>query len=201
VSLASHIAAQASIATIAEYLDGLSHEDRLKQLYKLSRKQQRSLFEIAADSAVLTPADFVGEDVADCVEVIHEGWNSLPVPAAHRRFQKRFARPQDRGDELFGFNQAPSSRFVGPGYFVLRTTEGRPDWESRGTQVVDYFQVPDGAVPSHWPKVVPNKKGIQRFIYDGTRDFMRKVSTHVTIGAAYKGEKPLNQWFVLCRVD
>ena len=59
----------------------------------------------------------------------------------------------------------------------------------------------DGAVPSDWPKVVPNTQGLQRFIYHGTRDFMRRVSQHVSIGAAYKGEKKLDHYFVLVRQD
>ena len=47
----------------------------------------------------------------------------------------------------------------------------------------------------------PNSEGLQRFIYMGTRDFMRRVSEHVSIGAAYKGEKPLDHYFTLCRED
>ena len=30
---------------------------------------------------------------------------------------------------------------------------------------------------------------------------MRRVSQHVSIGAAYKGEKPLDHYFTLCRED
>ena len=32
-------------------------------------------------------------------------------------------------------------------------------------------------------------KGLQVLVYHKTRDFMRKVSAHVSIGAAYKKEK------------
>jgi hypothetical protein len=46
---------------------------------------------------------------------------------------------------------------------------------------------------------VPNSRGLQRFVYHRTRDFMRRVSRHVTIGAAYKGESPLDHYFVLVR--
>jgi hypothetical protein len=30
---------------------------------------------------------------------------------------------------------------------------------------------------------------------------MRRVSAHVTVGAAYKGEKSLDHYFMLCRED
>ena len=103
------------------------------------------------------------------------------------------------GPTAFGYNDAPSQGLVGPGYFVLEATEGNPEWEKRGAWVVNYFRVPDAAVPSSWPAVRSNDDGLQRFVYRGTRDFMRRVSEHVTIGAAYKGEKPLDHYFTLCR--
>ena len=89
---------------------------------------------------------------------------------------------------------------VGPGYFVAMPS-GTPEWAARGAVVVDYFQVPEdtAALPEHWPEVVPNSKGLSRFVYNGTRDFMRRVSKHVSIGAAYKGEKSLDHYFVLVR--
>ncbi len=59
--------------------------------------------------------------------------------------------------------------------------------------------MPDGPVPDGWPEVIPNSKGLQRFVYYQTRDFMRRVSKHVTIGAAYKVEKKLDHYFVLVR--
>ena len=65
--------------------------------------------------------------------------------------------------------------------------------------VVDYFQVPDGAVADGWPRIVANDWRLQRFVYHETRDFMRRVSRDVSIGAAFKREKPLDHYFVLCR--
>ena len=79
------------------------------------------------------------------------------------------------------------------------STAGRPEWEARGAIVIDYFQIPDGPVPAGWPPVIPNSQGLQRFVYHHTRDFMRRVSTHVTIGAAFKEEKSLDHYFILCR--
>jgi hypothetical protein len=65
--------------------------------------------------------------------------------------------------------------------------------------VIDYWQVPDTAVVDGWPRVVPNNHGLQVLVYNKTRDFMRRVSAHLSIGAAYKGEKALDHYFVLVR--
>ena len=131
--------------------------------------------------------------------VNHQGRNTLPLPGKHRRFQKCFCRPEDGSERLFGYNDAPSRGLIGPGYFVALPTVGQPDWEARGAVVVDYFQVPDAEVCADWPAVVPNTQGLQRFVYHRTRDFMRRVSEHVSIGAAYKAEKALDHYFTLCR--
>ena len=184
---------------IAEYLDGLEHADRVAQSRTIGRAQQRRLWEKAADNAPLTLDDFVPASVDPLVEVIHEGRNTLPLPSTFRHFQKRFCRPAERQDALYGYNEGASRALIGPGYFVTVSTEPTPAWHTRGAIVVDYFQVPSGEVVAGWPKVVPNQKGLQVLVYNGTRDFMRKVSSTVTIGAAYKGEKPLDHYFVLVR--
>jgi len=121
------------------------------------------------------------------------------LPKSMKLFQKRFCKPEDGSERLFGYNQSPFLRTIGPGFFVAIATKGNVEWEDRGALVIDYFQVPDGAVVDGWPKVIPNSKGLQMFVYNGTRDFMRKVSKHVSIGAAYKGEKALDHYFILCR--
>jgi hypothetical protein len=38
-------------------------------------------------------------------------------------------------------------------------------------------------------------------VYAGMKDYMRRVSEHVSIGRAYKHEKPMNAWFVLVREE
>ena len=140
---------------------------------------------------------------ADLAEVIHHGRNTLPLPTPFRLFQKRFCRPVGgEPGRLFGYNEGAARGFIGPGCFVAIPTEGREAaWVERGPVVIDYFQVPDGEVSAGWPKVVPNTRGLQFFIYNKTRDFMRKVSEHVSIGAAYKVEKSLGQFFILVRED
>lgn len=188
-------------AKIALALDSATHEERLAALYALDRKGQRRLYQLADKALPLE--HLVSSDKAPRAPVRHFGRNTLPLPGKHRFFEKRFCKPEPSGEKngarLFGYNEAPSRGLVGPGYFVAAGTKGNPVWEERGGVVVDYFQVPDGAVADGWPKVIPNSKGIQRFIYNGTRDFLRGVSKQVCIGAAYKGEKALDHYFILCR--
>ena len=188
------------IAEIARYLDGLDDAVRVAEATSLSRAAQRMLYEKAAAAAPIDLAHFVRE-AGERVEVVHEGLNTLPVPRPLRRFQKRFCRPGgDPGPaRLFGYNEGPTRRIVGPGYFVAVPTRGRPSWEARGAIVIDYYQVPDAPVADGWPEVVPNSRGLQRFVYHQTRDFMRRVSEHVSIGAAFKRERPLDHYFVLVR--
>ena len=91
-----------------------------------------------------------------------------------RLFEKRFCRPKDGSARLFGYNESPFLTVIGPGSFVGVSTAPNPAWAERGAVVIDYFQVPDGTVATGWPPVVPNTKGLQRFAYNKTRDFMRK---------------------------
>lgn len=189
-----------SIEAIGRYLDGLTAEDRLAETRTLSRDDQRKLYRKAEKAAPITLEDFVPTDIEKLSAVHHDGRNTLPLPASLKLFQKRFCRPEDGSERLFGYNQSPFLGTVGPGFFVAIPTKGRGgEWEARGAIVIDYFQVPDGPVAPGWPKVIPNSKGLQMFVYNGTRDFMRKVSKHVSIGAAYKGEKALDHYFILCR--
>lgn len=193
--------AATGIAAIARHLDALPAAARLAEVRTLDRDRQRTLYGKAAGGEPIDLEHFVG-DSAPRAEVIHDGLNTLPLPGGLRRFQKRFCRPGDGGGgngRLFGYNRGPTEKLVGPGYFVAVPTRGRTIWEGRGAVVVDYFQIPDGAVADGWPRVVPNDWRLSRFVYHHTRDFMRRVSAHVSIGAAWKGERPLDHYFVLCR--
>jgi len=186
------------VRTVAAFLDGLDGGQRWAAVGRLDRTHQRALYKKAvADSIDLT--HFVGE-AEPRVEVIHDGLNTLPVAPSLRRFEKRFCRSSADGP-LFGYNEGPLRRLIGPGYFVAKTTVDQPDWWSHGGVVVDYFEVPADAVVDGWPRVVPNSRGLQRFVYHQTRDFLRAVSTHVSIGAAFKRDRPLDHYFVLCRRD
>lgn len=189
----------ASIVDIARALDGCSHAERMAALADTTRADQRALFEKAGRGAPVTLDDMVPPDKGPLEQVVHHGRNTLPLPPSWRFFEKRFCRPDDGTARAFGYNESPTRGLLGPGYFVLVSTSGRPEWQQRGAFVVDYFQVPDGRVVAGWPAVVPNSKGLQTFVYRGTRDFLRKVSAHVTIGIAYKGERSLDHYFTLCR--
>jgi hypothetical protein len=186
---------------IAAFLDAAAPDRRREAVFALDRAGQRALYRRARGSAALTLEHFVPRELPALRPVHHRGRNTLPLPGKHRFFEKRFCRPEDGSERLFGYNHAPSRKLLGPGYFVAVPTRGQPGWEERGPIVVDYFQVPDGPVPVEWPEVVPNARGLQRFVYKGTRDFMRRVSAHVSIGAAHKGEKALDHYFVLVRQD
>lgn len=187
----------AGIAEIATHLDRLDATTRWGEVSALGRSRQRTLFDKAAHAPAIDFAHFVG-DASEREEVIHDGVNTLPVPPPIRRFQKRFCRPAS-GDRLFGYNEGVTRRWIGPGYFVAIPTADKPAWSARGAVVVDYFQVPDGPVAASWPPVVDNHWRLQRFVYEATRDFMRRVSKHVSVGAAFKRERPLDHYFVLCR--
>jgi hypothetical protein len=193
---------RAGIGAIGAYLDGLEAKPRWLEVKQLDRARQRTLYEKAAHAAPIDVTHFVG-DARPRQEVIHDGVNTLPLPASWQRFQKRFCRPDPGGNgatvRLFGYNEGPSRTLIGPGFFVAVPTADRPQWSARGGVVVDYYQVPDGAVADGWPRVVANDWRLQRFVYHETRDFMRRVSRDVSIGAAFKRERPLDHYFVLCR--
>lgn len=188
-----------TLVAIADALDVASPSERLAAVHSLNRDEQRKLFRKAGASRGLTMSDFVPDARAPLEQVRHFGRNTLFLPKKLQLFEKRFCRPESGNERLFGYNQSPFIKTVGPGFFVAVKTAGNTTWEERGAVVVDYFQVPDGPVVKTWPPVIPNTQGLQKFVYHKTRDFMRRVSTHVSIGAAYKVEKALDHYFVLVR--
>ena len=189
-----------SIEAIGALLDAADGHSRRVALESLSKTEQSALYDRAAAGPVMTLEDLVPPTTGALIPVVHHGKNSLP---AFRVFQKVVCRPDDGSPRVFGFNEGSTRKFIGPGYFVATATadvvEKHPAWAERGGVVVDYFQVPDVAVAPGWPAVVPNEAGLQRFVFRGTRDFLRRVSSHACIGAAWRGETPFNSWFVLCR--
>lgn len=180
---------------IAGHLDALAQPDRIAELHALGGRDQARLYELAADAPPLDLSFFVPPGVAEDTEVIHYGKNSQP---AFRTFQKRFSRPTSDEPNVFGYNETVVRPLIGPGYFVAHpTADGGHD--PRGGVVVDYFMVPEGRVPAGWPEVRANHQGLQRFVYHKTRDYMRRLSEHCSIGVAYRLEKRVMGYFVLCR--
>ena len=189
----SNILDTGNLDDIANWLDVQTADDRLKAIQSLNKQQQRALFEKCAESAPLTLEYFCAEPN---VEVIHDGKNSLP---AFTTFQKRFVRLED--ERVVGYNHASTMGVIGPGYFVLKETSGNADWEQYGSVVVDYYEVLDQTTPTPatWPKIKGNHQGLQIFVYNKMHDFMRRVSSHVSIGSAFKKGKSIDSYFLLCR--
>jgi hypothetical protein len=186
VAIAELIAEPAAdLAAIASYLDSLDPAARWAELDRLGRAQQRALYGRAAGRAIGLK-HFVGDGQT---ETIHDGRNTLPLPSPLRRFRKCFAVTDDP-DCLIGFNDGPTRRLIGPGFFVAV--------EAAGGVVFDYDRRP-GSTPSSWPAVVPNTQGLQRLVFNGTHDAVRGVSTHVCIGAVFRGAQAMDHYFVLCR--
>jgi hypothetical protein len=181
-----------NLAAIAAYLDGLDGPARWAQLSGLDRAQQRTLYRKAAGGRV--DLDHFVAGAAPMTGVVHDGRNTLGLPSRLRMFQKHFTRPEAGAATLAGFNDGPTRRLIGPGYFVARAAAAG---EECGV-VFDYGRVP-GAAPEGWPRIVPNTKGLQRFVFNGTRDDVRGVSAHACVGAAVRGDRPLDHYFVLCR--
>lgn len=191
MNLSAMLSSAPDLPAIGSALDAMSEEARVRAVLALGRRELSTLFEAAADSAPLTLADIVPADVPPLTEVIHEGKNSLPL---FTRFQKRFCRPPgENPTELWGYNEQAMRAFTGPGYLVLHFTP-------KGELVVDYGMLPPDKLPS-WPKIIPNSARLSRFIYNGTVDVLRRVSHHVTIGRAYRADKPMDAWFALARRD
>lgn len=204
-TLRNLLADKASIGAIAAHLDALDPLERERQANDLTGAEQRRLWDVAADAAPIELEHFVPRARGALEPVHHPGRNTIPSPPYFQRFQKRFCRPRGESARLFGYNVSNAS-FVHPGYFVAYSTAGHDDaWRSRGAVVIDYWLVPDGDVPASWPEVVPNSVGLQQLVYHRTRDFMRKVSEHVSIGRASKeddrADVELDFWFTLCRKD
>jgi hypothetical protein len=202
--LVTLIRSQSAIGDVEAYLDGLDAARREREVNALKRRDQARLFDLAADAPVIRLAHFVPDGVADLTPVHHPGRNTIATLPHFQRFEKRFARPAGERDRLFGYNES-NARFIRPGYFVAYATDGRPEWEARGGVVVDYHRVPDAEVPPGWPAVVENHVGLQKLVYRDTRDFMRRVSAHVSIGRASReddrGDQLLDYWFTLVRRD
>lgn len=175
---------------ITDYLNELSSEERINQVTALSRSQQIKLWDIAGKSLKeLTLEYFVAKDATVDKLFPFEGKNSLP---AFTRFQKVFYKAPD--GKICGYNNQSLSWFTGPGYYVACPSPGQP-----GPVAIDYTQLPE-TKPDSLPPIKSNMAGASRFIYGGTKDFLRFVSPDVVIGRAYKGgTSEMPAWFVLCR--
>jgi hypothetical protein len=184
--------ASLSPGELASHLDALSAEQRLAETLALTARQQARLFEVVQGARRFTLDDLCPASRRPLQGVTHEGKNSL---YAFTRFAKVFAVP-DTGstEERWGYNRTPAlvTTTVGPGYFVA---------VQQGDEVlVDYTRLPLRPL-SGAPPVRSNAARLSAFVYRNTRDVLRGVSRHVSIGRAWRGSRVLDNWFVLCRVD
>jgi len=188
-------APRVDLAAVAAAFEAATPHERVTITEALDGKEQEKLWHAAAGGPV-TIAEMVPRDLGPLRPVIFHGKNSLPL---FTRFQKRFCRPEAgvERDELWGYNYNPVSwlpTFTGPGYFVAYDSNGL------GGVAVDYTRLPGGK-PAEWPPIVDNSYRLSRFIYNGTIDYLRRVSEHLLIGRATRDGKEMPNWFLLCRED
>jgi hypothetical protein len=178
---------------LAEVLDGLGHEGRVHATRTWSRAQKKGLYEAAKGFRPIDLDFVVPAGAGPLVEVIHQGHNTVPL---FHLFQKRFVKLPNDDAIVWGYNHQSMNAFTGPGYFAV--TKGAGDHE--GELVIDYARTPKERPPG-WPEIAPNDGLIPGIVYGGMTDYLRAISTHVSIGAAYKGNDARDQWFALVRKD
>jgi hypothetical protein len=184
-----------AVARISEALDRMDHRNRLFTVLSAEKEDMQALWELMKDRPV--DADHFVPGSEPLKEVIHHGKNSL---VAFTRFQKRFCRADDDSGDIYGYNHNEPwlMAVTGPGYFVAHSTADEK--EPPSSYVIDYTRLPVKK-PESWPSVVDNAGLIRGLVYGRMKDYMRKVSDHVSIGKAYKQGDPVGAYFVLCRED
>ena len=170
--------------------------ERIEILESIDGRAQAALWKAAAGGPV-TIEEMVPRELGPLVPVVFHGKNSLP---AFTRFQKCFCRPSQDGptDQLWGYNYQPTrwlAPLTGPGYFVAYDSSS-----PIGSVAVDYRRIPTER-PSSWPELHDNRYRLSRFIFNGMIDYMRRISEHLLIGRATRGEKELANYFLLSRED
>lgn len=185
--LALLLGSGADASALRAYLDGLTAEARIQEVRSLARPALKALYERCESSPKLELTDMVPESTPVGATVIFAGLNNLPL---HRLFEKRFARTPS--GSIVGYNFQSLSAFSGPGYFTV---------EPAGNElVIDYTKIPSQSeVPTDWPKVLPNNRGLSHFIYSNMQDYCRSVSKDVVIGHATRSGKQMTAYFVLAR--
>ena len=178
---------------LAEILDGLGHEGRVHATRTWTKKQKQALFEAVKGFRPIDLDFLVPASVGTLVEVVHDGHNTLPL---FNDFQKRFVKLEGEEFAVAGYNEQSMRGIAGPGYFVATKGEG----EHEGELVFDYDKVPK-TKPEHWPTIEKNDGFISGIVNGGMKDYVRALSSHVSIGVAFKNGKHRGFWFSLVRKD
>ncbi len=183
-SLSELLKRSASASDITAHVDALTPRQRVQQCLAVAGRQLPGLYEsmrghLASDVATLASPPKQ--------TVIYELRNSLPV---FNVAQKRFYRP-DTG-EVIGYNHTGAlASLTGPGYFFALDGDD-------GEIVFDYTRLPDLRPPG-WPAIRPNTGLIAGATYSNMIDYVRAVSSHTFVGAAFRRSKPRHAYFLLTR--
>ena len=194
MSLSELLAADSpSVEAIGEYLDTRSLKEQVGAVRSLSIKQVHRCWAIFEPHATIDLEYLVPAARGAGQPVHHLGINTLPVS---RHFEKRFVRSPENPEQLWGYNHQALAWLTGPGSFVVheRGTEGHD------ALFIDYRTVPSGEIEG-WPRAKSNERGIARLVYGGMQDFMRRVSSRVSVGRAFVRGKDLGASFMLVRAD
>lgn len=180
------------LARLAAILDGVGHEGRVHAVRAWKARRMASLFEAAKGAHPIDLDFLVPSSVGPLTEVIHDGHNSLPMFSS---FQKRFMKTESGA--VVGYNHNVGlAALPGPGYFVVHAGTGAHE----GELAIDYREVPKDKAEG-WPRIEPNGGLLGGIVYGGMVDYLRRLSTHVSIGHATRAERSRNQYFVLVRRD
>lgn len=154
-------------------------DEQANFLHGLPKREMRTLW---AEGLPLRLAELTAGEG----EVVrHEGQNDL-LPGFDR-FEKHVVA---RAGGVQGINVQRFAWATGPGHFTVRQ-EGEEVW-------FDYT-VLAAAIPDGWPALVPNDRGLGRFVYGGMIDRVRKVSEGVVVGRVFRAGKPEDHYFLLIR--
>jgi hypothetical protein len=174
---------------IGQTLDRLSHAERLIAVHGLRRNQLQKLYDVVEGYTPMTLDALVPQGLPPLQAVRHIGRNSLPL---FSHFEKRFYRLEGEA-AVGGANFQSTSSLTGPGYFMAAALQ------NRGEIVIDYARIPHRA-PEGWAELADNNHGLARLVYGGMIDTVRRVSKHVSIGAAQRSGHAPSAYFVLCRL-
>lgn len=175
----------AAMGDVTAHLDGLPADRRVAEVRAVGGRLQKLLWARARGHGAVDLASFVDQTGKT---VIYAGKNSLPL---FTDFEKRFFRGAT--GEVAGYNHNPPlvAFFTGPGYFVV---EQAPE----GELLFDYTRLPEHEVQG-WPPKRPNSGLLAGVVYGGMKDYVRWVSRTTVIGAAFKGGKAREAYFLLTR--
>lgn len=188
VSLAALLENDSTTArTLHDHVASLSPSQRIDDLRAVPAGKMPKLFALCADSEPLVMDDILPSGQSG--PIIHEGKNNLPLFSF---FQKRFAK---KGDAMIGYNHQTMSFVTGPGYFTVVEVADKPK-----ELLFDYTQLPTESLEG-WPRIKPNTSGFSYFVYRGMHDYCRKVGPAMLIGCALRDGKPLDNYFMLTRVE